>query len=64
MRRRQGKDLVDCKTVSKKMVAFLDGELDAGWNSRIQQHLKVCKTCNKAAQFLSQFIYEDIFCGM
>lgn len=45
---------MDCKTISKNLVAFLDGELDNNLAVQIKQHLANCPACNKKAGLLSK----------
>lgn len=43
---------MDCKTVLKNIVAYLDGELDKDLSARIGRHLESCPACNKEARLL------------
>lgn len=38
-----------CKEVGKALQAFLDQEIDGGFSSEIESHLKACKRCGLEA---------------
>lgn len=42
---------LSCEEVIKALFAYLDGELDAGRQADIEQHLRRCRDCFTRAEF-------------
>lgn len=41
---------MNCRSVTEKLSAYLDGELDATTSSAVRGHLRLCETCRVAAE--------------
>ena len=37
--------MVPCEEVVQRVYEYLDGELDAEWNDRIRDHIRMCRKC-------------------
>ncbi|MBE9469582.1 MAG: zf-HC2 domain-containing protein [Bacteroidetes bacterium] len=41
-----------CKSIHKKLIFFIDGELSSNKNQKIEEHLSTCQECSKLYQEL------------
>lgn len=53
---------MDCKTVSKLMMEYLDGELSSSKEKALFEHLKACECCSMEFQALKEtlFMLEEV----
>lgn len=47
---------IDCREAFDLLYAYLDGELSAGQEAEVRQHLEICKPCFKLATFESAYL--------
>lgn len=48
-----------CRKVRENLTAWIDGEVSASWQERIEQHLMRCSACNEEAEQLRNSIEQQ-----
>lgn len=52
---------IECEEAIRKLLEYLDGELDEGHRSQLDRHLETCRACYSRAEFerhLRDFVAE------
>lgn len=42
---------IECEEAIRKLLEYLDGELDEGSQSQVEKHLETCRGCYSRAEF-------------
>lgn len=47
----KGREQIGCEEALRRLVAFLDGELDPSGAAEVERHLETCRSCYSRAEF-------------